>query len=250
MNKEKDLIKVKKMILELLQLIKKEYKVSEDLINDIIDNIDNKVYFQNSSISFFVSNGKLYLPELAYSLLKSNGNKTNLYGVNIDDYLNTQNTYYDYINHVINDNLTPFDYFSESLLHEVMHLCGGKGGNPLQEGINELKTRELAKKYRLCIAATGYQKEVEVALKLQKIIGKSIMDVIAFKSVDRAFEYIKENDSIEHAELFLKTYSEMIKVNDYYQIQIESITNPYDKARLYETIDYSGLTINNQSISR
>jgi len=49
-----------------------------------------------------------------------------------------------------------------------------------KEGINELKTRELAQKYNIKIAAYGYSKEVEMAKKMQKIIGKETMDELTF----------------------------------------------------------------------
>lgn len=138
------------------------------------------------TISFICHEGKLYLPVRAYRFfdkvrnLKEYNSEPGL-RIKEENYLKTKATYKDYIEHVIKGGLTTRDYFLESLLHEAFHLCGSCGGYPLFEGINELKTRELAYKQKIVIAATGYQKEVEIALKLQEIFGKNGMDVIAFK---------------------------------------------------------------------
>lgn len=113
-----------------------------------------------------------------------------------------------------------------------MHLCGSTGGNPLDEGINELKTRELAKNYNIPIAAMGYSKEVEISLILQDIIGIDIMNELTF--IKDKYNYLYNVLGIEYADLYNKINSLML--NNSLSI---SIKDPYEKAKKYSKIDYS-----------
>lgn len=241
-----DLIEIKKDILNYIPIIYKEYGVDSRLIKDIVNHIDDRVRFSNQTISFFVRDGVLHLPELSYNMLNElkqhpRYNTTINTGVKCDNYLDTKTSYTDYINHIINDGLEPIDYFKESLLHEVMHMCGGGGGNPLQEGINELKTRELAKKHNLKIAAVGYQKEVEIVKELQSIVGKEVMDNIEFMNPMYSALYIEEHVGKEEADLYNAIYKEMKIIGKEYNTANRMVKNPYDKAAIYDKVDYSNV---------
>ena len=146
-------------------------------------------------------------------------------------------------NHVIESKMDVYKYFEESLLHEAMHLCGSGGSLPLAEGINELKTRELAQKYNIAIAAYGYSKEVEIAKKLQEIIGKEIMDELTFVSNENRKDYLYKMLGNEIANLYELLSNEMIKSSNNYYYNISQISDPYEKAKLYETIDYRQINI-------
>lgn len=240
---EEDRKKIIKLLLNYLKIIVSEYKdcsnISEELFNEDI------VRFNSSdTISFFVKDGVLYLPKQIYNLMGILI-KDPLYGScygdrrNVEDYLDTNTTYHDYINHFIKAGLTPYEYFEESLLHEAMHMCGSGGGNPLEEGINELKTRELAQKNNIKIAAYGYPKEVEIAKRLQEILGKDIMDQLTFIKTEDRKNFLIENVGAEKANLYERIYKDMIRLSNEYNESIHHISSPYDKALAYDKIDYS-----------
>lgn len=242
----KDLIEIKKDILNYIPIIYKEYDVDLRLIKYLVDNIDNRITFSLDTISFFVRDDVLNLPEISYRLFNKFKEEPEYdtevdTGVKAENYLDTNTTYYEYINHVIRDGLEPVDYFKENLLHEVMHMCGGGGGNPLQEGINELKTRELAQKHNLKIAAVGYQKEVEIAKQLQDIIGKDIMDKIEFMSPIYSAMYIEDHVGKEEANLYNNIYKGMKRASNKYSSVLGIIRDPYEKAKIYEEVNYDSV---------
>lgn len=191
-------------------------------------------------------NGILLLPKVAYQIFQLLKNYEN-YGTklnshrNIADYLDTNTTYRGYITHLIESGMSVYDYFEESLLHETMHICGSRGGYPLEEGINELKTRELTQKYNIKIAAYGYSKEVEMAKKMQKIIGKETMDKLTFISRYERIVFLRDKLGDEVAELYLQISDEMTKKSEDYYKKISQVSDPFEKAELYDNIDYTEL---------
>lgn len=194
---------------------------------------------QNDSISFFVRDNTLYLPYQAYSVFEKFKEKEN-YGISkkvykVEEYLNTSSNYNDYINSVIENGFEPLDYFLDSLLHEALHLCGSAGKFPLEEGINELKTRQLAQKMNIGIAGVGYQKEVEIAKILETIISKEVMDELTFIPYSQKYDYLEKNLGIQFAELY---YNISTAMNNKFNKEIFLTTNPYKKAELYSQINY------------
>ena len=191
-------------------------------------------------------NGILLLPKVAYKIFpllknyENYGTKLNSHR-NIADYLDTNTTYRGYITHLIESGMSVYDYFEESLLHETMHICGSRGGYPLEEGINELKTRELTQKYNIKIAAYGYSKEVEMAKKMQKIIGKETMDKLTFISRYERIVFLRDKLGDEVAELYLQISDEMTKKSEDYYKKISQVSDPFEKAELYDNIDYTEL---------
>jgi hypothetical protein len=234
-----------KLLLNDIRIIISEYNnsIEPDTVNYLLTN--NLVEYSNANtISFFVRDGILYLPKRIYDLMPIfKGHE--LYGISPndgrkpEDYLDTNTTYYDYIDHFIKAGLTPYKYFEESLLHEAMHLCGSLGGNPLDEGINELKTRELAQKYGIKISAYGYPKETEVAKTLQEVIGKDVMDQLAFKKISKRRDFLIEKVGIEKADLYKKVFKDMILLSDEFLKKMETISDPYAKAGEYKKISYA-----------
>lgn len=234
-----------KQLLNYLRIIISEYKdnIKPETIDYLLNN--NIVEFNSAStISFFVENGVLYLPKRIYDIIPIlKGHE--LYGVSpndrrkIEDYLDTNTTYYDYIEHVIKVGITPYQFFEESLLHEAMHLCGSVGGNPLEEGITELKSRELAQKNNIKISAYGYPKETEVAKTLQEVIGKDVMDQLTFIKTHDRRNFLIEKVGIEKADLYKRVFKDMILLSNGYNIKIETISDPYIKAEEYKKISYA-----------
>lgn len=243
-----DLIKIKKQLLDYINLILKEYpNCNRKEIADIINNDKEIVKFNSSNtITFVAKNGVLLLPKVAYQIFpllkncENYGTKLNSHR-NIADYLDTNTTYRGYITHLIESGMSVYDYFEESLLHETMHICGSRGGTPLEEGINELKTRELAQKYNIKIAAYGYSKEVEMAKKMQKIIGKETMDELTFIPRYERKDFLRDKLGEKVAELYSQISVEMMKKSEDYYKKVFQVSDLYEKAELYDNIDYTDL---------
>ena len=242
-----DLNKIKDLLLKYVELIKNEYPESkaERVESDLEDGKEIVRFNDKNTLSFLCVNGQLLLPKVAYDLfpiLRQN----ELYGTNknnrrdVSQYLDTDTTYFDYINHLLVAGLSEYDYFEESLLHETMHLCGSGGGIPLEEGINDLKTRELAQKQGIKIAGYAYSKEVEIAKQLQDILGKDIMDELTFTPSSKRFNYLYEKLGEEKANLYKNVSRKMIEESSNFFKTAYKTDNPFEKAKLYDEIDYSG----------
>ncbi len=151
-----DLAKLRIKLKEYIEIILDNYKnyIDNSIVNYLHSNNDIVKLNAQDTVSFICRDGILYLTKKAYNIFPILKNDKH-YGSNLnnkvleENYLDTNTTYFDYINHVIEAGLNEYDYFEESLLHEAMHLYGSGGSSPLKEGINELKTRELAKKTTL-----------------------------------------------------------------------------------------------------
>lgn len=245
---KEDLLKIKKLLVKYIGIIIKEYPTccGSSIIEKVNHGEELVKFNKSTAISFFVKNDILLLPQSAYNIFlklkkyENYGTKPNAHR-NIEDYLDTATTYKEYIDHIIEGALSVYDYFEESLLHEAMHICGSQGGTPLEEGINELKTRELAQKYNIRIAAYGYSKEVEVAKYLQRLVGKEIMDELTFIPKNERKIFLSDKAGVKIAELYELLSRTMIeKTKDYYS-RLPELNNPFEKAELYESINYSEL---------
>ena len=235
-----DAQKIRTILLNYIRIINNEYN------NSIIrnENEDLVVLNRADTISFHVIKDQLYLPLKAYEMFPKL-HRFSDFGTNKDDkrevfeYLDTNTTYADYIRHVIVAGLSEFDYFEESLLHEAMHLCGSGGGTALEEGINELKTRELAIKYNLKTSGYGYPKETEIAKRMQDVLGKELMDKLTFIGVNDRYAYLSKAVSVEIAEFYRIISLTMANISFDYSHNLSHISDPYEKAKLYDSLDYS-----------
>ena len=242
-----DLKKLNYKSFAFVDLISDYYKkyVEQDRIRALKNNGQIVFLSDEDTVSFKCISSKIYVPKKAYSIFVEL-KKSPKYGVNLNnfikgkDYLNTNTTYFDYINHVIECGLDVYDYFEESLLHETMHLCGSDGGHPFKEGINELKTRELAQKYNIKIAAMGYSKEVELAKKFQDIVGKDVMDELTFNSYNfkGACLLLEKRCGVNIVNL----YKNVLDMSDNEcGLVLKNAVNsgdPYEKAKIYSEIEY------------
>ena len=243
---QKDLQKIKDLLFKYINIIKEEYPdCNLKALNERLKNNEEIVEFNDANtITFFVKDAKLLLPQAAYKVFEVIKQDKN-YGTNknncrsFDEYTDTNTTYMEYISHVIAAGLTVYDYYEESLLHEAMHICGSGGGTPLEEGINELKTRELAQKYQIKIAGYAYSKEVEVAKKMQDILGKEIMDELTFVPGNARYKFLKEKVGQEKADLYSEVSYKMYRTTQEFFREGPKTSNPVEKAKLYEKIDYS-----------
>ena len=81
--------------------------------------------------------------------------------------------------YVIGHGLTELDYCLDVLPHEIMHLIGCKGG-VFGEGITELRTRQICKKYGIRCAPILHSKETKLMRKLEKYVGSMMLDESGF----------------------------------------------------------------------
>ena len=243
---EKDLEKIKDLVLKYINVIKEEYpECNLKMLNKRLENNEEIVEFNEAdTLTFLVKDAKLLLPKAAYKVFEIIKQDKN-YGINkdnfrsFDEYMDTNTTYMAYVKHLIEAGLSVYDYYEESVLHETMHICGSVGGSSLEEGINELKTRELAQKYQIKIAGYAYSKEVEVAKKLQNILGKEIMDELTFIPTNLRYNFLKDKIGIEKANLYKKISFDMFYIaREFFRDSVRT-SDPIVKAELYEKNDYS-----------
>ena len=235
-------------IYNIIEIIKQEYG---DL-TDIPENIKLEKYVhieQTNTISLFVSNKHFYFPTDAFRVLEALkkipgfGRNPNHKAYNENNLINNDNTYITYLKHVFVAGLGPKEYFEEILVHETLHFCGSGGGSALREGINELKTRQLAQKYGLVTSGCGYPKEVGIALELEQLFGKDIIDKIAFANSNIQIKQILDSVSNEASEFYFKIQELMEKefYHKYMKYKFPGITGPIKKVQKYNSIDYSNV---------
>ena len=242
-NTKKELIKE---IDKLVKIIKTEYP---DLV-DIPENYDLNeiVHIENTgTISLFVSKKNFYFPTDAFKILDifkkipGFGSVKNHKTYTEDNIIINDNTYMTYIKHVFLKGVTPVEYFKEILLHETLHFCGSGGGSAIREGINELKTRQLAQKYGLITSACGYPKETKIAYELEQIFGEETLNKIAFSNNYEKLKKILDSVSPNAMSFFQKLDTAMEKefYNKYMKYDFPGLTGPLKKTKKYNSIDYT-----------
>lgn len=157
-----------------------------------------------------------------------------------DDLVNNENTFIDYIKHVILAGLTPTEFYAESLLHETMHLCGSGGADALSEGMTELKTRKLAQKYDLLTSGCGYPKEVKLILQLNDIFGSEVINKLTFTpSTREKLVYLNEKLGEEASDFYYQLHNVTNKsFQKYFKSSFKGPHAAYNKASAYEQINY------------
>lgn len=235
---------------EYVEIIKSEYKdyipkERMDFLNSIENYKDIIKIEETGTISLFVKNDKIYFPLSAFKIL-------NLmkfipgYGINKkhitfeNKEIVNDNTFNTFMKHLYIAGVKPEGYYLEILLHECMHFCGCNGSFALTEGLTELKTRELAKKYNLLTSGCGYPKEVKLVSKLQDMFGEELCNQIAFStSYIDTLEEIKKEKGIKgksfYEELFILTEHQF---EPYISKSYPGILGPLKKTKSYENINY------------
>lgn len=176
--------------------------------------------------------------------------KIPLYGINRNHkiynegtIIENDNNFLTYINHAFISGIDTKGYYEDLLLHETMHFCGSDGSSVLKEGINELLTRMLAKKYNLRTSSCGYPKEVKLCLKLMEILGEDVVKQLAFiHDRDLEISFLKTfGDDIARLYMEVSLIAEDEFSSKYYSHMNEykGITGIFKKTLLYSKIDYS-----------
>ena len=231
---------------KLVGIIGNEYPDLVSIPNDI--NLKERVHIEDTgTISLFVRGNNFYFPLDAFKVLNAL-KKIPGFGSNKkhetctkDNMIINDNTYLSYIKHVFIKGLTPEEYFKEILLHETMHFCGSGGGTALREGINELKTRQLAYKYDLLTSSCGYPKETKIAYELEQIFGEDIINKIAFSKNKNETKIILDSVSPEATNFYFNLEETMEKefYNKYMKYDFPGLTGPFKKTQKYNSIDYT-----------
>lgn len=225
-----------------------DYKI-EQLTN--IDDYHNVVFMENlKTVSAFADNRGVHVPLEAigafryFSGLKEYGKDKNHVLCNKDNLIINDNTFYDYVEHLVLTGASPQDYYQDLLLHEVMHFCGSGGANALKEGINEYLTRKVAKEEGFRTSGCGYPKETKIAYELEQIFGEDVLNQIAFiNNEEHILAFLEEKKGVKAKEFYKKLSIEMEK--EFKEKYFKDI-NRYDgiegikaKCDNYNKIDYS-----------
>ena len=238
-------------------IIKKEYgefipKDRLDFLNAITNYEDLIKIEDTGTITCFVRDGKIYFPLLAYKVLNSLkkipgfGMCPNHTTYNKDTVVINDNTFNTYILHAFLNGLTSLEFYEEMILHETMHLCGFNGNLALLEGITELKTRELAKKYSLKTNSCGYPKEVKLVNKLQTIFGSTLITKLGLCSTNAHRRYVIFEALGDEGVCFFGNIINMMEEEfqtkyNKYNMSFTGLTAPIKKALKYNEINYDAI---------
>lgn len=231
---------------KLVEIIRKEYPSLVDIPTNY--DLQELVHIEETgTISLFVRNKNFYFPLDAFKVLETLrkipgfGAVKNHKTCNQDNMIINDNTYITYIKHVFLKGLTPEEYFKENLLHETLHFCGSGGGTAIREGINELKTRQLAKKYNLLTSSCGYPKETKIAYEIEQIFGEDIINRIAFSKNVQETKEILDSISPEATTFYfsLEAIMEEEFYNKYMKYNFPGLNGPLKKTQKYNSIDYT-----------
>ena len=231
---------------KLIKVIRNEYPNLVDL--PVNYDLDKLVHIEETgTISLFVKNKNFYFPLDAFKVLGTLkkipgfGMVKNHKTCSRDNMIINDNTFISYIRHVFLKGLTPEEYFKEILLHETLHFCGSGGGSAIREGINELKTRQLAQKYGLLTSSCGYPKETKMAYELEKIFGENIINRISFSKSQEEIKEILDSVSPDAFSFFsnLEDAMEREFYTKYMKYKFPGLMGPFKKTKKYNSIDYT-----------
>ena len=231
---------------KLIKVIRNEYPNLVDL--PVNYDLDKLVHIEETgTISLFVKNKNFYFPLDAFKVLGTLkkipgfGMVKNHKTCSRDNMIINDNTFISYIRHVFLKGLTPEEYFKEILLHETLHFCGSGGGSAIREGINELKTRQLAQKYGLLTSSCGYPKETKIAYELEKIFGENIINRISFSGSQEEIKEILDSVSPDAFSFFsnLEDVMEREFYTKYMKYKFPGLMGPFKKTKKYNSIDYT-----------
>lgn len=235
-------IEIKKYV----SIIKEEYPEFICLPEDY--NLNEKVHIEDTgTISLFVRKGEFYFPKDSFKVLSALkmipgfGSFKNHKSYTPDTMILNDNTYMTYLKHVFLKGVTPEEYFMECLLHETFHFCGSGGGTAIREGINELKTRQLAQKYNLETSCCGYPKEIKIAYELEKLFGCDVINIIAFSKNQAVLKEQLNSISPQMCDFYFKLEETMERefYYKYMKYDFPGLLGPIKKTQKYNSIDYA-----------
>ena len=208
------------------------------------ENISNIIQFSDNGMGAYtdIANGKIFyanINKLMFERLKLHpayGKKKNSQLIKPEEFVNNKKDYLDYINYCIEKGYTELDYCLDVLPHEIMHLIGFYGG-VIGEGVTELRTRQVCQKYNIRCAPILHSKETEVVMKLDKLLGKEILNRASFEKDNSKIE--QEIDKNCGTGKFRQAYEQM--VIEYNKYQGNNLKNPIEHYKEYRNINYSNM---------
>ena len=221
-----------------------------------IKNYEDIIAFDYSgNVSAWANQSKITLPMGAsnafdmISKLPNAGTNINHKNYTEETLIENDNTFEDYINHLILIKADILTYFNDLLLHETMHFCGSGGSNSrrigaFKEGLNEYLTRIVAKENGFQTSGCGYPKEIKMVIAMEEILGADVLTKMAFlNSFEEIRDYLKMSVGSEKTKLFCKVALEMEQefTDKYWSNMSEFIgfNGVINKAKTYRNIDYS-----------
>lgn len=216
-------------------------------INDYGDIVFIESY---GSINGFANNKGVHVPLDAYPCfekfrnLKEYGTIKDHVLCDNENIVLNDNTFADYVDHLIYKGSNIEDYYNDLLLHEIMHFCGIGGGSALREGINEYLTRKLAKEKEFITSGCGYPKETKIAYEVEQIFEEEIFNKIAFAKDEKEILCFLEKKLGKKASDFYDKISREMEIefsNKYYK-KINSYNGLYgikQKIDNYDKINYT-----------
>ena len=242
-------------IKEYIQIIVKEFglympKYIMNKLNSIEDYSQILKIYDYGEVNAYADSRNVHMPLCADRLLNivsripGYGIHKNHKPYNSENMVLNDNTFFSYIKHVFISGTDAEGYYEDLLLHEVMHFCGSGGGTVLEEGINELLTRMVAKKYNLRTSSCGYPKEVKLAYELMECFGEQTIIELAFiRDFDKKIEYLKNTLGEEAANMYYQVSQQAEKeFNEKYYSHMSEFSGAVGIAKkvlFYRKIDYS-----------
>lgn len=219
-------------------------------LNNIVDYGNHVIIGENGAINAHANYTGVFLPIEAYKAIgelrkfKDYGTNKNHTLYDSSTMVINDNTFYDYIEHVVLTGTNEEEYFEDLLLHETMHFCGSGGASALKEGINEYLTRKLAFEKGFRTSCCGYPKEVKIVAELVKVFGEVVVNKIAFINDENEIKKFLENKLGKEAKKLYTSICRETKKEFYekyyrYMHQYDGLEGILLKAYNYENIDYS-----------
>jgi len=182
----------------------------------------NNIFFSIQNTTFFKKLSKR----------EDFGKNPNTELVSEQEFIENDKDYLDYMQYIVDNGLTELDYSLDVLAHEVMHLVGC-GGGVLGEGVTELRTRQICKKYGIRCAPIMHSKETKLVRMLEKHIGEMRLNEAAFTDY---YELVLEKCEKVFGTEFKDLYQDLCIA--YREYLIDRSFDPIEHYKKYREINF------------
>lgn len=218
-------------LIEYVPYEKRRYLKDEFNLRNVIDFANGfGIWSYGNNIFLAIQNGA------TFKRLSKNpkfGQKKGSILVTEEESIENDKDYVDYMEYFIDNGLTELDYYLDFLPHTIMHLVGSSDG-VLGEGITELRTRQICKKYNIRCAPIMHSKETKLIIKLEKIFGEICLNEASFL---HNFSVLEEKCEKKFGkEKFREVYEEL-RVN-YRDYVMDRVLDPIEHYKNYRKIDF------------
>lgn len=183
---------------------------------------ENNIYFaiQNSGIFKRMSRDENYGQKIGTKLIDE------------EEFIENDKDYIDYMDYACANGLKEVDFCLDLLPHAVMHLVGSSEGI-LGEGITELRTRQICKKYGIRCAPVWHSKETKLVMMLEKYVGEMMLNEASFLHefsvlLDKCIEIFGPEFKEAYDDLYI----------EYRTYQINRTLDPMEHYRNYRELNF------------